>query len=89
MLCESAVQQPHFRESEQGIVTIKNIEEEEILNIAKLYSVFQMKKLQIENYFDAYCRVDSPWPDKIRVRSVYLEPTVMGTSFVMGNFMHS
>lgn len=83
MLCESAVQQPHFRESEQGIVTIKNIEEE------RLYSIFQMKKLQIENYFDAYCRVDSPWPAKIRVRSVYLEPTVVGTPFVMANFMHS
>ena len=26
-----------------------------------------------------FYRVDSPWPDKIRVRSDYVDPTVVGT----------
>ena len=27
-----------------------------------------------------FCRVDSPWPEKIRVRSGYVDPTVMETA---------
>ena len=27
-----------------------------------------------------FCRVDSPWPEKIRVRSGYVDPNVMETA---------
>ncbi len=27
-----------------------------------------------------FCRVDSPWPEKIRIRSGYVDPNVMETA---------